>query len=112
MATAEEILAADKLVKDAAAAKKAAEEKAELEAAGLKEANEADVRAALAKGASVKVQMPPNVSSVNIAGAESLVDDDGFVMLHVKHALHAVESFGGKIVVEAKKIVKPTAPVK
>lgn len=92
--------------------KAAADAKAEAEAKATVpvQASEAEVRAALVKGSIVKVSMPQGVSSINIAGAESQVDEDGFVMLHVKHALHAVEAFGGLIVTEAKKpFVKPVA---
>lgn len=94
MATPEEIKAAEKAAADKAAA----------DAAG---ASEAEVRAALEKGSIVRVQMPANVSSVNVAGAETKVDEDGVLMIHVKHALHVVEAFGGRILSEAKKTVTP-----
>lgn len=55
------------------------------------------------KGSVVKVLMPEGVSSVNVNGVgESVVDEDGTIMCHVKHALHLVESFGGRILSSAK----------
>jgi len=93
--------------------KKAADDKAAADAAAAAKANEAsepEVRAALAKGSMVRVQMPDGVSSLSLAGLPMEVDEDGIVLIHVKHALHLVESFGGRILSEAKKALKP--PVK
>lgn len=68
----------------------------------VKDATPQEVAAAEVAGATVKVQMPANVSSLSFDGKNFDVGEDGTVMLHIRHALHAVEAFGGRIVTEVK----------
>lgn len=69
-------------------------------------ATEAEIAEALKKGRNVRVQMPEGVTSVNIDSTVHEAEEDGYFHMYIRHAVHAVESFGGKIISEVKKLKK------
>jgi hypothetical protein len=72
------------------------------------EATLAELQDALRKGANVKVQMPEGVSSVTLEGVMHEIDEEeNTVMVHVRHAVHLVEAFGGRIL----SALKPKAAI-
>jgi hypothetical protein len=73
-------------------------------------ASPAEIVDAAKKGKNVKVEMPDGVSSISHDGVEYKAEDDGYFHMFIRHALHAVEAFGGRIVSEFKS--KPQQPLK
>jgi len=67
------------------------------------DATPAEIVEAARKGRNVRVQMPEGTTSISHDGVEyKAEEEDGYFHMFIKHALHAVEAFGGRIVSDLK----------